>query len=249
MWQKGEKSLRLRGGWRTVFLQVADCSGWDSTKLYRSGVTLSSPPPALSLPLPPFSSLYQIFIELAFSCHGARRMSPTTLTETLALEFSYYWRTDGQQHCCGPQPVFPTPIVLALLGRQVLQAGGSRPWQEVLKDMVGSDALDAQALLEYFQPVSQWLQEQNQRNGEVLGWPEYQWRPPLPDHYPENIGKALSEGGRGNQEESWPLGPNLRFLVSSFQLSPGILCRNASPPLGSSSGPYSKDGHVFLPAS
>ncbi|XP_059127939.1 angiotensin-converting enzyme [Peromyscus eremicus] len=77
--------------------------------------------------------------------------------------------------------------------RQVLQAGGSRPWQEVLKDMVGSDALDAQALLEYFQPVSQWLQEQNQRNGEVLGWPEYQWRPPLPDHYPENIDLVTDE--------------------------------------------------------
>lgn len=91
----------------------------------------------------------------------------------------------------------PIPTVLTLLGRQLLQAGCSRPWQEVLKDMVGSDALDAQALLEYFQPLSQWLQEQNQRTGEVLGWPEYQWRPPLPDNYPYNIGKALSEGGQG----------------------------------------------------
>ncbi|XP_051014842.1 angiotensin-converting enzyme [Acomys russatus] len=77
--------------------------------------------------------------------------------------------------------------------RQVLQAGSSRPWQEVLKDMVGSDNLDAQALLDYFQPVSQWLQEQNQRNGEVLGWPEYQWRPPLPDNYPNGIDLVTDE--------------------------------------------------------
>ncbi|XP_075846496.1 angiotensin-converting enzyme [Microtus pennsylvanicus] len=77
--------------------------------------------------------------------------------------------------------------------RQLLQAGCSRPWQEVLKDMVGSDALDAQALLEYFQPLSQWLQEQNQRNGEVLGWPEYQWRPPLPDNYPYSIDLVTDE--------------------------------------------------------
>ncbi|XP_021068150.1 angiotensin-converting enzyme [Mus pahari] len=77
--------------------------------------------------------------------------------------------------------------------KQVLQAGCSRPWQEVLKDLVGSDALDAKALLEYFQPVSQWLEEQNQRNGEVLGWPEYQWRPPLPDNYPEGIDLETDE--------------------------------------------------------
>ncbi|XP_008844827.1 angiotensin-converting enzyme [Nannospalax galili] len=77
--------------------------------------------------------------------------------------------------------------------RKVLQAGCSRPWQEVLKDMVGSDALDAQALLNYFHPVSQWLQEQNQQNGEVLGWPEYQWRPPLPDKYPEGIDLVTDE--------------------------------------------------------
>ncbi|XP_051035002.1 angiotensin-converting enzyme isoform X2 [Phodopus roborovskii] len=77
--------------------------------------------------------------------------------------------------------------------RRVLQAGRSRPWQEVLKEMVGSETLDAQALLEYFQPVSQWLQEQNERNGEVLGWPEYQWRPSLPDNYPEGIDLVTDE--------------------------------------------------------
>uniref|UniRef100_A0A8C5KSE9 Angiotensin-converting enzyme n=1 Tax=Jaculus jaculus TaxID=51337 RepID=A0A8C5KSE9_JACJA len=77
--------------------------------------------------------------------------------------------------------------------RDLLQAGCSKPWQEVLKDLVGSSALDAQALLNYFQPVSQWLQEQNQKNGEVLGWPEYQWRPPLPDNYPEGIDLMTDE--------------------------------------------------------
>uniref|UniRef100_H0UWL7 Angiotensin-converting enzyme n=1 Tax=Cavia porcellus TaxID=10141 RepID=H0UWL7_CAVPO len=77
--------------------------------------------------------------------------------------------------------------------RKVLQAGYSKPWQEVLKDLVGSDALDAQPLLSYFQPVIQWLQEQNQRNSEVLGWPEYQWRPPLPNNYPEGIDLVTDE--------------------------------------------------------
>nr|XP_036852820.1 angiotensin-converting enzyme-like [Manis javanica] len=77
--------------------------------------------------------------------------------------------------------------------RKALQAGSSRNWQEVLKDMIGSDALDAQPLLNYFQPISQWLQEQNRKNGEVLGWPEYQWRPPMPNNYPESIGLVTDE--------------------------------------------------------
>nr|XP_019588537.1 PREDICTED: angiotensin-converting enzyme isoform X1 [Rhinolophus sinicus] len=77
--------------------------------------------------------------------------------------------------------------------REVLQAGSSRPWQEVLKDAIGSDTLDAQPLLNYFQPVSQWLQEQNQKNNEVLGWPEYQWQPPMPDNYPEDIALVTDE--------------------------------------------------------
>lgn len=95
--------------------------------------------------------------------------------------------------------------------------------------MVGSDALDAQALLEYFQPLSRWLQEQNQRNGEVLGWPEYQWRPPLPDNYPYGIGKALSEGGLGPRgvlaSDLWARASG--SLVSSFQLCPtsGLIIR------------------------
>lgn len=97
----------------------------------------------------------------------------------------------------GHQPECPLPTVPALPDRKALQAGSSRNWQEVLKDMIGSDALDAQPLLNYFQPISQWLQEQNRKNGEVLGWPEYQWRPPMPNNYPESIGNALDEGGAG----------------------------------------------------
>lgn len=63
-------------------------TGWNTTKPYCSGITLSSPPPlSPSLLLYPFSLSYLIFIEPALNCHGARQMSPITLTETLALEF------------------------------------------------------------------------------------------------------------------------------------------------------------------
>jgi peptidyl-dipeptidase A len=49
---------------------------------------------------------------------------------------------------------------------KMLEAGQSRPWQETLKEMTGSDHLDAQAMLDYFAPLYQWLKEQNGKNRE-----------------------------------------------------------------------------------
>lgn len=44
----------------------------------------------------------------------------------------------------------------------MLQAGQSKPWQETLKDMTGTDHLDAQPMLDYFAPLYTWLKQQNQ---------------------------------------------------------------------------------------
>lgn len=43
----------------------------------------------------------------------------------------------------------------------MLQAGQSQPWQQTLKDMTGTDHLDAQAMLDYFAPLYAWLKQQN----------------------------------------------------------------------------------------
>ncbi|HTB98410.1 MAG TPA: M2 family metallopeptidase [Terracidiphilus sp.] len=43
----------------------------------------------------------------------------------------------------------------------MLQAGQSQPWQQTLKDMTGTDHLDAQAMLDYFAPLYAWLKDQN----------------------------------------------------------------------------------------
>jgi peptidyl-dipeptidase A len=50
----------------------------------------------------------------------------------------------------------------------MLAAGASRPWQETLKQMTGESAMDAGALLEYFEPLKVWLDRQNQ--GRPVGW-------------------------------------------------------------------------------
>ncbi len=43
----------------------------------------------------------------------------------------------------------------------MLEAGQSQPWQLTLKQMTGTDHLDAQPMLDYFAPLYQWLKQQN----------------------------------------------------------------------------------------
>jgi peptidyl-dipeptidase A len=50
----------------------------------------------------------------------------------------------------------------------MLSMGQSKPWPETLKVMTGSDKADASAIVEYFQPLLDWLKEQNK--GEKEGW-------------------------------------------------------------------------------
>jgi peptidyl-dipeptidase A len=48
----------------------------------------------------------------------------------------------------------------------MLEAGQSLPWQQTLKEMTGTDHLDAQAMLDYFAPLYVWLKEQNKSSPE-----------------------------------------------------------------------------------
>ncbi|HVJ36387.1 MAG TPA: M2 family metallopeptidase, partial [Stenotrophomonas sp.] len=50
----------------------------------------------------------------------------------------------------------------------MLQRGASQPWQATLKELTGSDRLDAAPMLEYFAPMQEWLKQQNQ--GRMCGW-------------------------------------------------------------------------------
>jgi len=50
----------------------------------------------------------------------------------------------------------------------MLEMGSSRPWQEALKTMTGSDQMDASAIIDYFAPLKTWLDEQNKDR--QCGW-------------------------------------------------------------------------------
>ncbi|KAA0725565.1 Angiotensin-converting enzyme [Triplophysa tibetana] len=76
---------------------------------------------------------------------------------------------------------------------KVLMAGSSKPWTEVLQEAVGTNRMDASSLMNYFEPVTTWLREQNEKTGETLGWPDFDWVPPVPEGYPGNIGMISDE--------------------------------------------------------
>ncbi len=50
----------------------------------------------------------------------------------------------------------------------MLENGASQPWQKTMAELTGSETMDASALLEYFSPLQQWLQQQNE--GQSCGW-------------------------------------------------------------------------------
>lgn len=50
----------------------------------------------------------------------------------------------------------------------MMEMGMARPWQAALETLTGQQEMDAGALLEYFAPLQEWLDEQNQ--GRSCGW-------------------------------------------------------------------------------
>uniref|UniRef100_A0A8C8RMH9 Angiotensin-converting enzyme n=1 Tax=Pelusios castaneus TaxID=367368 RepID=A0A8C8RMH9_9SAUR len=81
---------------------------------------------------------------------------------------------------------------------EVLKAGSSKPWQEILFNLTGTEKMDAGALMEYFSPLTDWLQKQNNKSNETLGWPDFDWRPPVPEGYPDGIDKITDEAQARN---------------------------------------------------
>ncbi len=50
----------------------------------------------------------------------------------------------------------------------MLAKGASQPWQQTLKELTGGERMDAGAVLEYFAPLQEWLEQQNE--GQTCGW-------------------------------------------------------------------------------
>ena len=52
----------------------------------------------------------------------------------------------------------------------MLSLGASRPWEDAMEVLTGQRDIDAGPLMEFFQPILDWLTEENR--GHKVGWDE-----------------------------------------------------------------------------
>ncbi|XP_077869905.1 angiotensin-converting enzyme-like [Saccoglossus kowalevskii] len=64
----------------------------------------------------------------------------------------------------------------------MLKLGKSKPWMDAMEVLTGQRIMDATPLVEYFRPLIDWLEVENEKNGDTLGW-DPTWRPPPPQRY------------------------------------------------------------------
>lgn len=71
---------------------------------------------------------------------------------------------EGPLHECS---IYGSPVAGERL-RQMMDMGRSRPWQDALEALTGQREVDATAMVDYYQPLMDWLEEQNK--GRSCGW-------------------------------------------------------------------------------
>ena len=52
----------------------------------------------------------------------------------------------------------------------MLALGASRPWQDALEVLTGERKMNPGAILKFFDPLYQYLQQTNFENGDTIGW-------------------------------------------------------------------------------
>lgn len=65
-------------------------------------------------------------------------------------------------------------LVLFLYEFSELLSGGSKlPWDDSLEIITGTRRMTVEPFLKYFKPLEDWLNRENERNGDVIGWGTY----------------------------------------------------------------------------
>ena len=60
----------------------------------------------------------------------------------------------------------------------MLKLGSSVTWEEAVEQVTGSKKISAAPMVNYFQPLMDYLIKENEKNNEEIGWPEDSWIPP-----------------------------------------------------------------------
>jgi peptidyl-dipeptidase A len=54
--------------------------------------------------------------------------------------------------------------------KEMLAMGSSKPWSEILASLTGETKLEPKAMLDFFEPLYQWLKAENLARGYPVGW-------------------------------------------------------------------------------
>jgi len=64
----------------------------------------------------------------------------------------------------------------------MLSLGSSKIWEDAMEQLTGARIMSSKSLFNYFEPLYEFLKAENEKNGEVIGWPEYSWEPDMDDY-------------------------------------------------------------------
>nr|KAG5696164.1 hypothetical protein BaRGS_026523 [Batillaria attramentaria] len=89
---------------------------------------------------------------------------------SFVMQFTFYKRLCEVANHTGPlhRCDFYQSREAGAVFKDMLQKGASKPWQDVLEDFNGQRSMNASAIIEFFQPLTEWLAEQNA--GLPAGW-------------------------------------------------------------------------------
>jgi len=80
----------------------------------------------------------------------------------------------------------------------MLSLGSSQIWEDALEQVTGTRLMDSSSLVRYFQPLLDFLKEENRKNGDTVGWPDYSFQPPTNTVVGENGKVELDTAGGGS---------------------------------------------------
>ncbi|VDK82126.1 unnamed protein product [Litomosoides sigmodontis] len=104
-----------------------------------------------------------------------------------------------------------SPVIESI--KEVMLLGSSITWREALGIITGSKEVDASAMLEYYQPLITWLEEQNAKEHAYIGW--------------DGLGKPFTESELPKLRESTASVDSLSEILSGNQFAfPGDQCSN-----------------------
>ncbi|XP_061081845.1 angiotensin-converting enzyme 2 [Conger conger] len=93
--------------------------------------------------------------------------------------------------------------------RAMLELGRSKPWTEALEQISGATRMDSRPLLEYFRTLFDWLQEENKRNNNKIGWDTAK------DPYSADAFKVRLSLKSALGDEAYPWNDNEHYLFKS----------------------------------